>query len=84
MLPLGELCEKTLPNRNVYDLFKDNEVILTKNVVKSVFSLYQIVSHVPDIALDRHSPFINVVPVLESGICSCIAAVFVFTPFVLL
>lgn len=48
LLPLGELCEKTLPNRNVYDLFKDNEVILTKNVVKSVFSLYQIVSHVPD------------------------------------
>ena len=82
LLPLGEPCEKTLPNRNAYDLFKDNRVILTKNVVKSSFSLHQIVSLVPDhcswTSFSIHK--CSCPSVGESGICSCIAAVFYFHP----
>lgn len=80
LLPLRQLCEKTLPNRNVCDLFKDNEVILTKNVVKSLFSLHQLVSLVPDYcswaSFSIHK--CSCPSVGESGICSCIAAVFFF------
>lgn len=89
LLPLRQLCEKTLPNRNVCDLFKDNEVILTKNVVKSLFSLHQLVFLVPDYcswaSLSIHK--CSCPSVGESGICSYIAAgvfFFFFTPFVLL